>query len=173
MYTLVQKRISAIPIMYWKRSSPVRRILATAEVIECKRNSDGARPDQVLRFGYKAVVQHGMVDANGLLRGCRRGRNAVDLFRIDRQRFFHQHVAAALESRNRQLRVSVGRSQNMNYVDSLVHHSFHRWEDFWDAEPGRQSCGARAYDVSDSHDPRARDTLNRTGVKFADVASSD
>src|SRR4029077_10439745 len=104
-----------------------------------------------------------MVDANGFLRGGGGGGNTVDLFRIDCQRLFHQHVASALERRNRQLCVSVGGSQNMHYVNSLFHHSFHRVKYFRDVEPSSQSRSTNVDNVGNSHYPRVRHTLERVG----------
>ena len=132
-----------------------------------------ARADDIQRFGDEAVVQHGMVDANGFLRGRGCGGNAVDLFRIHREWFFDEHVATILKRRNRQFCVGVGRSENMNDVDSLVHHGFHGWEDSRYAKPASQSCGARVHYVGNSDDSCVRYALDGASVKFAYVAGSN
>ena len=148
---LVQEWVAAILVVDRQRSSAVRRIFAAAEVVESKRVSNGARTDHIERFGYETVVQHGMVDANGSLRGSRGGRNAVDLLRIHRERFFDQYVGTVLESCDRQSCVGGGGSEDMNYVDSLIQHAFHRGEDFRDAKPFGQSCRAEGLsNVGDS-----------------------
>jgi hypothetical protein len=61
----------------------------------------------------------------------------------------------------------------MNYVDSLVHHSFHRWEDLWDVEPSGKSTRASAYNVRDSDDSCIWYSLDRAGVKLAYVAGAN
>src|SRR5580658_1978630 len=159
--------------MNWQRSSAVRRIFAAAEIVESKRFSNRTRTNEVECFGYEAVVQHGMVNANGFLRGLGFGRNAIDFFGIHREWFFYEHVAAVPERRNRQLCVSAGRSEDMNDVDSLAHHGVHGWKDFRDAEAAGQSCSARVYDVGNSDDSRVRHALDGASVKFAYIAGSN
>src|SRR5579859_84566 len=82
-------------------------------------------------------------------------------------------MAAALESCNRQVCMGVRRSENMNYIDSLFHHSFHRGEDFRDAEPSSQTCCARVHNVGDSYDSCVGHSLDSASVKLANVACSN
>lgn len=61
----------------------------------------------------------------------------------------------------------------MNHVDSVVHHGFHRREDFRDVESSGQARGAGAYNVRDSSNLRVMDSLNGACVKFTYVAGSN
>jgi hypothetical protein len=61
----------------------------------------------------------------------------------------------------------------MDYINSLVNHGFHGWEDTWNTEATSQTGSTRGYDIGDSNKPRIRDSFQSARMKLADVAGSN
>jgi len=168
----IAKWVARVAIPRRQRPAFEWRILRAAENVDGDDVAERAGLDGIERALDLRIVEQRMVDADG---EALRRRDLADLLRVGfvlGDRFLDEHVTAALERGDRDLRVHRRRRQHVDHVRAGGDERVEIGEGLRAPFLGVR-LRARGVEIGDADELDPRQLLDRRDVKFADVAGAD
>jgi hypothetical protein len=169
----VAEGVASLAVVRGQRATRPGRVGRAAEVLGADRLADPTRRDRGEHVSHVGVGEQRVVHAHAACSPRRRGGEPRAVGVAGRERLLDQHVAAALERLQRDLRVRVGRREHVDHVDAGRDHGLEVRKDADTAGVGCEALRPRRIPIGDTYRHGARDLRHRVEVYPGDRARAD